>query len=85
MGDSALNEWKGAISGANARDNPSSSISGAVLNTAASHKLCFRKYDGSEDHLPWLHHCDEFFRAARTAEAKKVWLAAFYMEGTAQQ
>jgi hypothetical protein len=35
--------------------------------------------------LPWLHRCDQFFRAARTAEVEKVWLAAFYMEGIAQQ
>jgi hypothetical protein len=72
----------GASSGANARDNPSSSIIGTVLN-AASHKLCFLKYDGSEDRLPWLHRCDQFFRAARTAEAKKVWLVAFYMDDSA--
>jgi hypothetical protein len=73
-----------ATSGTFARDTPASSIGGAVLN-AASHKLRFLKYDGSGDPLPWLHRCDQFFRAARTAEVEKVWLAAFYMEGIAQQ
>jgi hypothetical protein len=73
-----------ATSGTSARDAPASSIGGAVLN-AASHKLRFPKYDGSGDPLPWLHRCDQFFRAARTAEVEKVWLAAFYMEGIAQQ
>jgi hypothetical protein len=73
-----------ATSGTSGRDAPASSIGGAVLN-AASHKLCFPKYDGSGDPLPWLHRCDQFFRAARTTEVEKVWLAAFYMEGIAQQ
>jgi hypothetical protein len=72
-----------ATSGTSGRDAPASSIGGAVLNTA-SHKLRFPKYDGSGDPLPWLHCCDQFFRAARTAEVEKVWLAAFYMEGIAQ-
>jgi hypothetical protein len=71
-------------SGTSARDAPASFIGGAVLN-AASHKLRFPKYDGSGDPLPWLHRCDQFFQAARTAEVEKVWLAAFYMEGIAQQ
>jgi hypothetical protein len=35
--------------------------------------------------LSWLQRCDQFFRAARTAKVEKVWLAAFYMEGIAQQ
>jgi hypothetical protein len=69
-------------SGTSGRDAPASSIGGAVLN-ATSHKLCFLKYDGSGDPLPWLHRCDQFFHAARTAEVEKVWLAAFYMEGSA--
>jgi hypothetical protein len=70
-------------SGTSGRDAPASSIDGAVLN-ATSHKLRFPKYDGSGDPLPWLHRCDQFFRAARTTEVEKVWLAAFYMEGIAQ-
>jgi hypothetical protein len=73
----------GVTSGTSRRDAPASSI-GAVLN-AASHKLRFPKYDGSGDPLPWLHRCDQFFHAAQTAEVEKVWLAAFYMEGIAQQ
>jgi hypothetical protein len=73
-----------ATSGTSGRDAPASSIGGTVLN-AASHKLRFPKYDGSGDPLPWLHRCDQFFRAARRAEVEKVWLAAFYMEGMAQQ
>jgi hypothetical protein len=49
----------------------------------ASHKLCFPSYDGSTDPLAWLHRCDQFFHASRTAE-DKVWYAAFYMDGDAQ-
>jgi hypothetical protein len=74
----------GATSGTSGRDAPASSIGGVVLN-AASHKLLFPKYDGSGDPLPWLHRCDQFFRTARTTEVEKVWLAAFYLEGIAQQ
>jgi hypothetical protein len=51
----------------------------SVLLNAATHKLRFPKYDGSKNPLPWLHHCEQFFRAARTPEAKNVWLASFYM------
>jgi hypothetical protein len=47
--------------------------------------LRFPKYDGSEDPLPWLHCCEQFFRAACTPEPEKVWLASFYMQGAAQQ
>jgi len=48
-----------------------------------SHKLRFPSYDGAEDPLAWLHKCEQFFRAQRTAEDEKVWLASFYMEGAA--
>ena len=58
---------------------------GAALMNAATHKLRFPKYDGSEDPLLWLHRCEQFFRAANTPEAEKVLLAAFYMQGAAQQ
>jgi hypothetical protein len=37
-------------------------MASALLN-AASHKLRFPKYDGTEDPLPWLNRCDQFFRA----------------------
>jgi hypothetical protein len=57
---------------------------GAHLN-AATHKLQFPKYDGSDALLPRLHHCEQFFQAIRTPKAEKVWLASFYMQGTAQQ
>jgi hypothetical protein len=53
--------------------------------TTASHKLRFPKYDGASDPLAWLHRCDQFFQAARTPEDDKVWYAAFYLDGDAQQ
>jgi hypothetical protein len=59
-------------------------MASALLN-AASHKLHFPKYDGTEDPLPWLNRCDQFFRATRTPDNEKVLLAAFYMQGVAQQ
>jgi hypothetical protein len=51
----------------------------------ASHKLRFPKYDGASDPLAWLHRCDQFFRVACTSEEEKVWYAAFYLDGDAQQ
>ena len=55
-----------------------------TVGNVASHKLRFPKYDGSDDPISWLHRCEQFFRAARTEEDEKVWLASFYMEGDAQ-
>jgi hypothetical protein len=52
---------------------------------AASHKLRFPKFNGTSDPIARLHRCDQFFRAARTAEDEKVWLASFYMDDAAQQ
>lgn len=47
------------------------------------HKLDFPIYDGKEDPLGWLNRCEQFFWGQRTAEAYKVWLAAYHMTGTA--
>jgi hypothetical protein len=49
------------------------------------HKLMFPTYDGSEDPLPWLNRCEQFFRIQKTEETGKVFLAAFYMTGDAAQ
>jgi hypothetical protein len=56
----------------------------ALLN-AASHKLRFPKYDGTEDQLSWLNRYDQFFRVTQTLDNEKVLLAAFYMQGVTQQ
>jgi hypothetical protein len=50
-----------------------------------NHKLLFSTYDGSEDPLPWLNHCDQFFHIQETSDAGKVLLASFYMSGEATQ
>ncbi|XP_066351424.1 uncharacterized protein [Miscanthus floridulus] len=48
------------------------------------HKFTFPTFDGKADPLDWLNKCDHFFRAQRTREADKVWLASFHMTGVAQ-
>ena len=48
------------------------------------HKLSFPTYDGKEDPLGWLTKCEHFFRAQRTREADKVWLASFHLTGSSQ-
>jgi hypothetical protein len=57
------------------------------LATAArhGHKLLFPTYDGTEDPLPWLNRCEQFFRIQGTEDANKVFLASFYMTGDAAQ
>ena len=37
-----------------------------------THKLRFPEYNGKEDPVPWLHKCEQFFRAYRTPETDKV-------------
>jgi hypothetical protein len=56
-----------------------------ALLAAAAHQLRFPKYDGTEDPLPWLDRCDQFFLATATPDNEKVRLATFYMQGVAQQ
>jgi hypothetical protein len=49
-------------------------------------KLDFPTFDGGGgDPLPFLNHCEHYFRGQRTVEEEKVWLAAFHLQGVAQQ
>ena len=47
-------------------------------------KLSFPMFDRADDPLAWLNKCEHFFRAQRTPEVDKVWLASFHMNGVAQ-
>jgi hypothetical protein len=63
-----------------------SSAGDTVTNaTRHNHMLLFRSFDGTEDLLPWLNHCEQFFRIQETSEDDKVFLATFYMTGDASQ
>jgi hypothetical protein len=57
----------------------------AMQASKHGHKLLFPTFDGSEDPLPWLNRCDQFFRVQETPENGKVFLATFYMSGEASQ
>lgn len=48
------------------------------------HKLSFPTFDGKDDPLAWLNRCEHFFRAQRTREEDKVWLASFHLTRGAQ-
>ncbi|XP_039778416.1 uncharacterized protein LOC120645728 [Panicum virgatum] len=48
---------------------------------APGHKLRFRKYDGSDVPITWLHKGEQFFRAYGTPEHLKVPMASFYLDG----
>jgi hypothetical protein len=64
---------------------PQSSCDPAISAAHHGHKLLFPTYDSTEDPLPWLNRCEQFFRIQSTEEAGKVFLAAFYMTGDAAQ
>jgi hypothetical protein len=68
-------------------DDQNSQTSRDPIISAArhGHKLLFPTYDGTEDPLPWLNRCEQFFRIQSTEDAGKVFLAAFYMTGDAAQ
>jgi hypothetical protein len=63
--------------------NPQTSRDSVISAAHHGHKLLFPIYDGTEDPLPWLNRCEQFFRIQCTEEAGKVFLAAFYMTGDA--
>ena len=48
-------------------------------------KLTFPTFDGESDPLGWLNKCEHFFRAQRTPENDKVWLASFHMTNVARE
>lgn len=48
------------------------------------HKLSFPTFDGRDDPMGWLNRCEHFFRAQRTRDVDKVWLASFHLTGVAQ-
>jgi hypothetical protein len=48
-------------------------------------KLIFPMFDGKSEPFWWLNKCAHFFRAQRTPEHDKVWLALFHMTDAAQE
>jgi hypothetical protein len=65
--------------------DPQASCDPIVSAAHHGHNLLFPTYDGTEDPLPWLNKCEQFFRIQKTEEADKVFLVAFYMTGDAAQ
>jgi hypothetical protein len=49
------------------------------------HKLGFPTFNGIGDPLPFLNRCEHYFRGQCTLEEERVWLAAFHLQGAAQQ
>jgi len=64
-------------------DTHDSSSSGQPA--APGHKLCFPKYDGSDDPIMWLHKGEQFFRTYGTPEHLQVPTASFYLDGAVSQ
>ncbi|XP_066375373.1 uncharacterized protein [Miscanthus floridulus] len=48
------------------------------------HRLEFATYDGSEDPLNWLNHCEQFFRGQRWPASDRTWIASYHLRGLAQ-
>jgi hypothetical protein len=66
-------------------DNPQTNRDPVVSVARHGHKLLFPTYDRTEDPLPWLNRCEQFFRVQKTEDVGGVFLAAFYMTGDAAQ
>jgi hypothetical protein len=66
-------------------NNPQTSRDPVVLAARHGHKLLFPTYDGTEDPLPWLSRCEQFFIIQKTEDVGRVFLVAFYMTGDAVQ
>lgn len=62
----------------------SSECQGKGRITPKISRLDFPKYDGSNDPLGWLNHCEHIFKHQKIVEEEKVELAAFHMDGDAQ-
>jgi hypothetical protein len=55
------------------------------MGSTRFHKIDFPTFDGGGDPLPFLNRCEHYFRGRRTLEEERVWLAAFHLQGPAQQ
>ncbi|GKB05984.1 hypothetical protein Tco_0834217, partial [Tanacetum coccineum] len=58
--------------------------SGGTGNTSHRCKLDFPRYDGSIDLLPWMSHCDYYFRHQRVTDEEKISMVAPHLEDDAQ-
>ena len=47
-------------------------------------KMVFPSYDGSGDPLPWINHCELYFRGHNTLDHRKVWMASLHLTDAAQ-
>lgn len=47
-------------------------------------RLQFPRYDGRDDPISWLHHCEKFFKAQNTLAHEFVSTTAFHLTGLAQ-
>jgi hypothetical protein len=65
--------------------NPQTSRDPVVSAARHGHKLLLPTYDGTEDPLPLLNRCEQFFRIQKTEDVGRVFLAVFYMIGDAAQ
>jgi hypothetical protein len=44
-------------------------------------RLKFPTFNDKEDPLPWLNHCESFFRGQNTPECRRVWYTAMHLAG----
>ncbi|XP_019183647.1 PREDICTED: uncharacterized protein LOC109178468 [Ipomoea nil] len=47
-------------------------------------RLEFPRYDGKDDPIGWMHHCEQFFKAQNTPPQEFVSTTAFHLTGVAQ-
>jgi hypothetical protein len=72
-----------SYSGADDGAPPPGALNGAPA-PPKFYKLEFPTFDGSEDPLNWLNHCEQFFHGQRTLASDRTWFASYHLRGAAQ-
>jgi hypothetical protein len=69
---------------ASASSGPPLRSEGASQAVPRFYKLEFPTYDGLDDPLNWLNHCEQFFSGQQTPPTDYTWLVAYHLRGPAQ-
>jgi hypothetical protein len=68
---------------ATASSGPPPQSEGASQVVPRFYKLEFTTYNGLDDPLNWLNHCEQLFSGQQTPPADYTWLAAYHLRGDA--
>jgi hypothetical protein len=83
-GSNTLPGHPGASPSSGSASEPASHGAGQGNHPLRFYKLEFTTYDGAEDPLNWLNHCEQFFHGQRTLASDCTWLTSYHLTGVAQ-